>query len=47
MIFEGMPWPLVLPLAIAAMIYGIMRSKKEEEIFAKRQKKQLKSKRNG
>ncbi len=27
--FEGMPWPLVLPIAIAAMAYGIMISKRE------------------
>jgi len=27
--FEGMPWPLVLPIALMAMAYGIMISKRE------------------
>lgn len=47
MIFQGMPWPLVLPIAIGAMIYGIMLSKKEEEQFAKAERKKFKKKKNG
>ncbi len=27
--FEGMPWPIALPVAIMAMVYGIMISKRE------------------
>lgn len=29
MIMQGMPWPLVLPIAIMALTYGIMASQKE------------------
>lgn len=27
--FEGMPWPIAIPVAIMAMAYGIMMSKRE------------------
>ena len=40
MLFEGMPWPLVLPLAASAMLYAIISSKKEEKEF-KRKNKEL------
>lgn len=33
MLFEGIPWPLVIPIAIVAMIYAIMNSKKVEKEF--------------
>lgn len=33
MLFEGMPWPLVIPIALIALIYGIIVSKKEERSF--------------
>ncbi len=39
MIFQGMPWPLVIPIAIMAMIYGSMQTKKA---FALAEKKALK-----
>ncbi len=40
MMFEGMPWPLVLPIAVAAMIWGSSLAKRE---FATNDKKQPKS----
>lgn len=27
--FEGMPWPIAIPIALMAMAYGIMISKRE------------------
>lgn len=39
MIMEGMPWPLVLPVAIAVMIWGSGLAKKE---FAMAEKKRAK-----
>ncbi|GEM_PF-6965598 len=42
--FEGMPWPILLPFAILAMLYGANISKKEmAEIDKKKAKKTLKS----
>ncbi len=38
MIFSGVPWPAVLPLAAFAMIWGIMVSKAEAEKRVKRKK---------
>lgn len=29
MMFEGMPWPLVLPIALMAMVYGVIMAKRE------------------
>ncbi|WP_421988128.1 hypothetical protein [Roseivirga sp.] len=43
MIFQGMPWPLVLPIALLALTLGVMNSKKEiaeaKALKAKRKKK--------
>ena len=39
--FQGMPWPAVLPIAIIVMIYGIILSKKEEKAAVKKQFKKL------
>ncbi|WP_262501527.1 hypothetical protein [Roseivirga misakiensis] len=43
MIFQGMPWPLVLPIALMALIIGAMNSKKEmakaKKLKAKRKKR--------
>ncbi len=39
MMFEGMPWPLVLPIAIVAMIWGSSQVKRE---FALSEKKRIK-----
>lgn len=44
MMFQGMPWPLVLPIAIMAMIYGGMQAKAEFERKAKKEKKKKKKK---
>jgi len=35
MLFEGMPWPLVIPLGIIALTYAVITSKKEEKAFQK------------
>jgi len=40
--FQGMPWPAVLPIAIMAMIYAVMLSKKEEKAAIDKRLKQLK-----
>lgn len=40
--FQGMPWPAVLPIAIMAMVYGVMLSKKEEKAAIDKRVKQLK-----
>jgi hypothetical protein len=46
MIFEGMPWPLVLPLAIIAMVWGSIQTKREFELAARKAlKKERKRKR--
>lgn len=37
-----MPWPAVLPIAIIAMIYAIMLSKKEETLAIEKRIKELK-----
>ena len=39
MIFEGLPWPLILPIAAMAMIYGSMQAKRE---FVQKPKKRKK-----
>lgn len=39
MIFEGMPWPLVLSIAVMALVYGSVQTKKA---FALAEKKALK-----
>jgi hypothetical protein len=44
--FDGMPWPLLLPLASLFLIWGIMRSKAEKAIEEKKELKR-KSKRKG
>ena len=36
-----MPWPAVLPIAIMAMIYAIMLSKKEEKLAVEKRIKEL------
>lgn len=47
MMFEGMPWPLVLPIALAAMLWGSTRAKQEFSAAQKKaQKKSNKHKRN-
>jgi hypothetical protein len=38
--FDGMPWPLLLPLASLFMIWGIMKSKAEIAIDAQKELKQ-------
>jgi hypothetical protein len=38
--FDGMPWPLLLPLASLFMIWGIMRSKAEIAIDEQKELKQ-------
>ena len=35
MLFEGMPWPLVLPLGAVAMIYATTLCKSEEKEYQK------------
>lgn len=35
MIFQGIPWPLLLPIALLALTAGIMSSKKEMRIAEK------------
>lgn len=42
MMFEGMPWPLVLPIAIMAMIWGSAQAKKEFELAQKKALKKSK-----
>lgn len=42
MIVEGMPWPLVLPLAIGMMIWGIIRAKNQLSPQPKKNKKSKK-----
>lgn len=37
-----MPWPAVLPIAIMAMVYAAMLSKKEEKLAVAKRLKQLK-----
>lgn len=37
--FEGMPWPILLPVAILALIYGANISSKEMEEEDKKQAK--------
>lgn len=37
-----MPWPAVLPIAIMAMIYGVLLSKKETKAAVQKRYKQLK-----
>jgi hypothetical protein len=47
MIVQGMPWPLVFPLALGVLIWGVFRSidyLKEQEIAAKKAKKKKKLK---
>lgn len=39
MIFEGMPWPLVLPIAIAAMIWGSTQARQEFTLAQKKAQK--------
>lgn len=41
MMFEGMPWPLVIPIAMLAMIWGSSQVKRE---FALAEKKRIKKK---
>ena len=42
--FEGMPWPLLLPIAAIALVYGANISKKEmDEEDKTKAKKTLKS----
>jgi len=36
MIFEGIPWPLVLPIACLALVIGVINSKKEIAVIAKK-----------
>lgn len=36
MIFQGIPWPLVLPIALMALAAGIMSSKKEMRLAEKK-----------
>ena len=43
--FEGMPWPLLIPMAIIALIYGATISKKEMAARIKKIEKK-RSKRN-
>lgn len=43
MIVEGMPWPLVFPLALGMMIWGIIRAK--NQLRPKLQKKKKSKKR--
>jgi hypothetical protein len=38
--FDGMPWPLLLPLASLFMLWGIMRSKAEIAIDTQKELKQ-------
>ncbi|WP_305983514.1 hypothetical protein [Roseivirga thermotolerans] len=46
MIFQGMPWPAVLPIAILAMIYAINLAKKHEKTVVKDKLDGLKEKKN-
>lgn len=39
-----MPWPLVLPLALIALLYGVLLSKKEEKDAYLRHYNKLKKK---
>ena len=40
--FQGMQWPAVLPIAIMALVYGIMLSKREEKLAVDKRLKELK-----
>ncbi len=44
MITEGMPWPIVLPITVMALVYGVMASKKE--IKAARKASTIKTKKS-
>ncbi|WP_161971775.1 hypothetical protein [Algoriphagus kandeliae] len=44
MIVQGMPWPLVLPVAMLFLIWGIQQGKRElQSISPKKKKKKQKS----
>lgn len=42
MMFQGMPWPAVLPIALMAMVYAIMLSKREEKTAIEKRYRELK-----
>lgn len=42
-----MPWPAVLPIAIMAMIYGVMLSKRQEQTAIAKRLKALKKEKKG
>lgn len=44
MIVQGMPWPLVLPMALGMLIWGITRSK--NQLKSREQSLKKKSKNN-
>ncbi len=40
--FEGMPWPVVIPIAILVMVYSVTLSNREEKVAIVKRIKQLK-----
>lgn len=42
MMFQGMPWPAVLPIALMAMVYAVMLSRREEKAAIDKRYKELK-----